>query len=62
MELLLVMAPAAIQGLIAYRAQKASPFDPGRAKRAVEYLIDTCHTWSEDGPFVKRYKNLLNRK
>ena len=62
MELLLVMAPAAIQGLIAYRAQKASAFNHDRAKRAVEYLIDTCHAWSEDGPFVKRYKHLLNRK
>ena len=62
MELLLVMAPAAFQGLIAYRTQKPSAFDPDRAKRALESLADTCHAWGADGPFVKKLKELLNMK
>ena len=62
MELLLVMAPAAFQGLIAYQTQKPSAFDPDRAKSVLESLTDTCRAWSEDGPFIKRLKDLLNMK
>jgi hypothetical protein len=60
-ELILVMAPAAFQGLIAYRAQKPSTFDPDRARRAFESLLNTCRAWKEDGPFVQKFKQLINR-
>jgi len=62
MELLSVMAPAAFQGLIAYRAQKPSAFDPERAKRVLKSLVDTCRTWTDDGPFVRRFRRLLDRE
>jgi hypothetical protein len=60
-HLILVMAPAAFQGLIAYRAQKPSTFDPDRARRAFEALFNTCRAWKEDGPFVEKFKRLINR-
>lgn len=62
LELLLVMAPATYQGVISYRAQKPSSFDPDRARKMLESLIHTCHAWSEDGPFVGRVKKMLNLK
>jgi hypothetical protein len=62
MELLLVMAPAAFQGLITYRTQKPSAFDPDRARSVLESLTDTCRAWGEDGPFVKKFKELLEMK
>jgi hypothetical protein len=62
MELLLVVAPAAFQGLITYRTLKPAVFDPDRARRFLETLTDTCHAWREDGPFVKKYKERLEMK
>lgn len=60
-ELLLVMAPAAFQGLIVHRTQRPSPFDPSRARKVLEALGDTCHAWGEKGPFVARIRRLLDR-
>jgi hypothetical protein len=38
MELLLAMAPAAIQGYAAYQSKKPSVFDPDRAKMILQFL------------------------
>ena len=61
LELLLVMAPATFQGLIAYRAQRPSVFDPARAKYFMGILADTCFAWSQDGPFMKKFRELLDQ-
>ncbi len=59
-ELLLAMAPAAIQGFAAHQSQKPSNFDPDRAKMIFHFLVNTCHTWREDGPFAEMLKKKLN--
>ena len=61
MELLLAMAPAAIQGYASYQSMKPTVFDPDRAKMILQYFINTCRAWREDGgPLVERYKKILN--
>lgn len=51
--LLLVMAPAAVQGFWTNLAQK--PFDGQFSLDSMEkYLINTCYTWREDGPLTKK--------
>jgi len=61
-ELLLAMAPAAIQGYAAYQSKKPAVFDPDRAKMILEFLINTCRAWREDGPLVEMFKTKLNMK
>ena len=60
MELLMAMAPAVFQGFAAYQSQKSSGFDQDHAKMIAKYLINTCHAWREDGPFVETYKKKFN--
>ena len=55
-ELILAMAPAVIQGFGAYQSLKPSNFDRDHAKLMVQFLINTCRVWREDGPFVERFK------
>jgi hypothetical protein len=59
-ELLLAMAPAAIQGFAAHQSQKPANFDPDHAKMILRFLVNTCHAWREDGPFVEMFKKKLN--
>jgi hypothetical protein len=61
-ELLLAMAPAAIQGFAAHQSQKPSNFDPDRANMILQFLVNTCHAWREDGPLVQRFKKKLDMK
>jgi len=61
-ELILAMGPAAIQGYAAYQSRKPEVFDPDRAKMILEFLINTCRAWREDGPFVEMFKRQLNMK
>ncbi|MGD0022901.1 MAG: DUF2889 domain-containing protein [Smithellaceae bacterium] len=61
-ELLLAMAPAAIQGYAAYQSKKPAVLDPDRAKMILEFLINTCHAWRKDGPLVERFKKMLDIK
>jgi len=51
-ELLLAMAPAVFQGVAAYQTRNHEALDQEYAKRIVRYLVNTCHAWREDGPFV----------
>jgi hypothetical protein len=61
-ELILAMAPAAIQGFAAHQSQKPLVVDQDHAKMFAKYLINTCHVWREDGPFVELLKKMLNMK
>jgi len=62
LELLLAMAPAAVQGFAAHQSRKPSGFNPDQAEFILKYLINTCRTWREDGPFVKTHKEMLRLK
>ena len=58
-ELILAMAPAAIQGFAAYQSSKPVVFDPDREKMFLEFLVNTCRAWRDDGPFVEMFKKDL---
>ncbi len=59
-ELLIAMAPAIFQGFAAHQEQKASGFDSEQAKMIFQFLVNTCHPWREDGPFVERVKKRIS--
>jgi hypothetical protein len=61
-ELLQTMAPAVFQGFAAHQSQKPLAFDPDQAKRMLQFLVNTCYAWREDGPFVEMFKKQLNMK
>lgn len=58
-ELIMAMAPAVIQGFGAHQSLKPSNFDSDHAKLIVQFLINTCRVWREDGPFVEIFKKKL---
>ncbi len=60
LELLLAMAPAAVQGFAAHQSQTRSGFDSEQTRFILKYLINTCHAWREDGPFVQTHKKMLH--
>jgi len=62
LELLQAMAPAVFQGFASHQARKPSAADPAHAKRVYEFLLNTCHAWREDGPYVKLYNKMINIK
>ncbi|MBU1569613.1 MAG: DUF2889 domain-containing protein [Pseudomonadota bacterium] len=54
--LLLVMAPAAVQGFWTNLARK--PLNGQFSRDSMEkYLIDTCYTWRKNGPLMKKLEN-----
>ncbi len=59
-ELLLAMAPAAIQGYASYQSKKLVAYSPDRSKMILQFLVNTCRAWREDGPLVEKLKNTLN--
>lgn len=59
LELLQAMAPAVFQGFAAHQSQKPSDFDPDQAKRTLQFLVNTCRAWREDGPYVEMIKKHL---
>jgi len=59
-ELLTAMAPAAFQGFAAYKSQSPSGLNQELAKTMVKYLVNTCHAWREEGPFVESLKDKLD--
>ncbi len=64
-ELLLAMAPAAIQGLAASQsnpARKPAQMDRGRAELTLLFLTNTCRVWRADGPMVRKFKETLGIK
>jgi hypothetical protein len=62
LELLLAMAPAAVQGFAAHQSQKPHDSRSDHAKFLLKYLINTCHAWREDGPYVKLYNKMISTK
>lgn len=62
LELLLAMAPAVFQGVAAHQSRKPSGVDSEHAKLILKYLINTCHAWREDGPFVEMLKKITIMK
>ena len=61
-ELLLAMAPAAIQGYAAYQSKKPAVFDPERAKIILQFLVNTCRVWRDDGHLVEKFKKTFGMK
>jgi hypothetical protein len=61
-ELVLAMAPAAIQGFAAHQSHKLSRLDSGQTRMIFQFLVNTCRAWREDGPFVAKLKKNLNMK
>jgi hypothetical protein len=61
-ELIMAMAPAALQGFFVHQLQKSSAFNPDQAKMFAQSLINTCCAWREDVPFVEMSKKKLNMK
>lgn len=61
-ELLLAIAPAAIQGYASFQSKKPTDFDPDRAKMFLQFLVNTCRAWREDGPLVEGFKKMIEKK
>ena len=61
-ELILAMAPAAIQGFASHQSRNPIVLDLDREKMFLEFLINTCRVWREDGPLIELYKKKLNMK
>jgi hypothetical protein len=59
-ELILAMAPAVIQGFGAHQSLKPSNLDSNHAKLILQFLINTCRIWREDGPLVEVFKKKIN--
>lgn len=58
---ILAMAPAAVQGYWAYKAQKPVTKEFANQGSMSHYLIDTCYVWRKDGPMIKRLSESLNK-
>jgi hypothetical protein len=61
-ELLQTMAPAVFQGYATHLAQKPASFDSDQGKMILQFLINTCHAWRENGPFVEMLKKKIHMK
>ncbi len=59
-ELLLAMAPAAIQGYASYQSKRPVTHSPEHSKMILHFLVDTCHAWRENGPLVELLRKKLN--
>ncbi len=58
---ILAMAPAAVQGYWAYKAQKPVTKEFANQGSMSHYLIDTCYVWRKDGPMIKRLSESVNK-
>ena len=61
-ELIQTMAPAIFQGYATHQAQKPVSFDPDQANMILQFLVNTCHAWREDGPYVELFKKRIQTK
>jgi hypothetical protein len=59
-ELILAMAPAVFQGFGAHQSLKPLNLESGHRKLILEFLLNTCRVWREDGPFVEIFKKKIN--
>jgi len=61
-ELLLAMAPAAIQGYASFQSKRPQDYDPQRSKIILQFLVNTCRVWREGGSLVEILKKKLDLK
>jgi hypothetical protein len=61
-ELLTAMAPAVFQGFAAHHSRKPEARGQEHARRILRYLVNTCHAWRDDGPFVASLRKKLQGK
>lgn len=66
-HLLQTMAPAAMQGMWAYTAQKppherADMLSPDMADRVMKKMKNSCYAWREDGRVYTRMEKYLQKK
>ena len=61
-ELILAMAPAVFQGIAAYRAPKSPGIYPAGARMTLKHLVNSCHAWREDSPYVESIRKILDIK
>jgi hypothetical protein len=59
-ELILAMAPAVFQGFGAHQSMKPLNLGSDHRKLILEFLLNTCRVWREDGPFVEIFKKKIN--
>jgi hypothetical protein len=50
------MSSAAVQGLWCYFSRMREGSSPPLPKADGSMLIDSCHMWRQDGPFVEKIK------
>lgn len=60
-ELLQAMAPAAFQGVAAFRAKKPTEYNSRLLKMVYDRLVNTCHVWREGGPLASILKRKIHQ-
>jgi hypothetical protein len=55
-HLILTMSSAAVQGLWAYLSRVSQDVSPSLPKLDESMLINSCHMWRKDGPFIQRIR------
>jgi hypothetical protein len=55
-NLVLVMSSAAVQGLWSYLSRMREGAAPSLPRTDGSMLIDSCHMWRKDGPFVEKIR------
>lgn len=58
---ILAMAPAAVQGFWANKAQKPVTREFANQGSMSHYLIDTCYVWRKDGPMIKKLSETISK-
>lgn len=58
-QLLLAMGSAAVQGLWTYGSRLRGKERPGFPDMDGSLLIDSCHMWRQDGPFLERFRRTM---
>lgn len=62
-NLLLAMAPAAVQGFWVLKVRKPVSVDAFRnEEKLAQYLVNTCRVWREDGPLLEKLKKDIGIK
>ncbi len=62
-HLAVVMGPAAVHGFWTLFAQ--NPFPKPKTEKdlvGLDYIINTCHLWTPDGPFIRELKEMLEEE
>ncbi len=62
-NLILTMAPAAVQGFYTHYARKpAQGENLGAMGKFMAFIEDTCYVWRKDGDLLKKIKEKINKK